>query len=442
MRLVAGSASDVGMLRTLNEDGLLVATDLFAVADGMGGHRGGEVASARALETFAAAVASGADQTGGPGLEDLEAAVQAANGEVHAEAHHSTELSGMGTTLCAVSRLDDRRVGIVNVGDSRVYLLRNAALYQITEDHSFVETLVREGRLTRAQAEVHPQRNVITRALGIEPYVEVDSWDVEVMTGDRFLLCSDGLFNEVPETDIETLLVGVADPAEVADLLVAAANAAGGRDNVTCVVVDVADVDPSPTPPPTIGRPIADRDLESAVDPDATTVDEPTVDRGASSAAAPGAAIPPAVAGSSASARRAGRPSSGSRRRFTWRTWALLGAIVAVFAVAVIAAVVVNNSTYSIEAAGGQVVIVRGSDNIPLLGTTEISTGIRVADLPNLARIEVERGVSQTSRAAADAYVSKLRTAVAAQSTTTTTTSTTTTTTAPTDTTTTSVAGP
>ena len=132
MRLEVGSGTDVGQLRSLNEDSLLVANGLFAVADGMGGHRGGEVASARALVAFEQSAAT-------PTLESLMAAVQAANADVLEHARSSPELMGMGTTLCALAPLDDQRVAIVNVGDSRVYLLRGQALFQVSEDHSFVE---------------------------------------------------------------------------------------------------------------------------------------------------------------------------------------------------------------------------------------------------------------------------------------------------------------
>jgi len=395
MRLTVGSASDVGQLRTLNEDSFLVADDLFAVADGMGGHRGGEVASARALAAFA--------QTAGDrSLDALKVAVKAANTDVHDHARVEPELRGMGTTLCALAPLDDRRVAIVNVGDSRVYLLRGGALFQVSEDHSFVETLVREGRLTRAQADVHPQRNVITRALGIEPDIDVDGWEVAVATGDRFLLCSDGLFNEVGDVEIEALLVATPDPVETAGRLVEAANAGGGRDNITCVVVDVSEVAEPDGPLGTVGRPIA-LEHAPAAGPDPTVPAGPT-------AAASGPA-------SAATARR---------RRVTWRTWAFIAAIAAVFGAAAIGAVVVNNSTYAVEVRDGEVVIVRGSDDIPFLGTTDIATGIEVAKLPRLAQNEVERGVTQSSRKEADAYVARLRSAITTTTMTTTTTTTTT----------------
>jgi protein phosphatase len=148
----------------------------------------------------------------------------------------------MGTTLCALALVQGdgyEALGVVNVGDSRLYLLKDGELEQITEDHSLVATLERQGRLTRAEAAVHPQRNIVTRALGIDPKVMVDSWEIAPVAGDRYLLCSDGLFNEIDDNRIAATLRRLADPDEAARELVRLANEAGGRDNITCVVVDV-----------------------------------------------------------------------------------------------------------------------------------------------------------------------------------------------------------
>jgi protein phosphatase len=152
----------------------------------------------------------------------------------------------MGTTLCAVGMLDTAdagrvRVAVLNVGDSRVYLYRGERLHQLTEDHNLVQTLVREGRITQAEAATHPQRNIITRALGIEPSVEVDHAELDAAIGDVFLLCSDGLFNEVDEDRIASVLRRLSDPSEAAAELVSLANAHGGRDNITVVVVQVVE---------------------------------------------------------------------------------------------------------------------------------------------------------------------------------------------------------
>src|SRR5205807_1797810 len=153
---------------------------------------------------------------------------------------------GMGTTLTAVALVNEdgeERLAVVNVGDSRAYLLQQGELEQLTEDHSLVEQIVRDGRLTPAEAQVHPQRSIITRALGLDPEVEVDSWELTPYKGDRLLLCSDGLTNEVTDDEIATTLRAVSDPEEAAKQLVNEARDHGGNDNITCVVVDVVDDD-------------------------------------------------------------------------------------------------------------------------------------------------------------------------------------------------------
>ncbi|MCU1459076.1 MAG: serine/threonine protein phosphatase [Actinomycetia bacterium] len=235
MRLLAGAATDVGMVREGNEDGFLIddRLQLFAVADGMGGHQAGEVASATALEALRASVAAGTA---------LESAVTAANSAVFEKASADEALRGMGTTLTTLSiDPDGAELLIGHVGDSRAYLIRDGELRQITEDHSLVEELVREGRLTPEQADVHPQRSIITRALGIDADVNVDLVPVEIRPGDRILLCSDGLTTMLRTSDIATILRREPDPGRAADLLVDAANAAGGEDNITAVIIEVED---------------------------------------------------------------------------------------------------------------------------------------------------------------------------------------------------------
>jgi serine/threonine protein phosphatase PrpC len=235
VRLLAGAATDVGMVREGNEDGFLIddRLQLFAVADGMGGHQAGEVASATALEALRASVATGTA---------LEQAVTAANAAVFEKASADEALRGMGTTLTTLS-IDPAGAELLggHVGDSRAYLVRDGELRQITEDHSLVEELVREGRLTPEQADVHPQRSIITRALGIDAAVSVDLVPVDIRAGDRILLCSDGLTTMLRPSDIATILRREPDPGRAADLLVDAANAAGGEDNITALVVEVED---------------------------------------------------------------------------------------------------------------------------------------------------------------------------------------------------------
>jgi protein phosphatase len=226
-----GARTDVGRGRSANEDAFVADQDrgLYAVADGMGGHRAGEVASATAIETLQSAFGTGGR---------IEDAVAAANAAVFTQASENPEMRGMGTTVTAVALTDGRYATIGHVGDSRAYLLRDGTLSQVTEDHSLVEQLVREGQLSPEEAAVHPQRAVITRALGIEPDVEVDVYEVDLHPGDRLLLCSDGLSNMVRGPQLEALLREQGDPQQAAEMLVDAANAAGGDDNITVVIVD------------------------------------------------------------------------------------------------------------------------------------------------------------------------------------------------------------
>jgi PPM family protein phosphatase len=240
VRIDAGAASDVGRLRTGNEDSFLVddRLELYAVADGMGGHVAGEIASATAIEALRAAVASG---------KALDAAITLANSAIFDKAATDPGLAGMGTTLTAVV-LGESTLLIGHVGDSRAYRIRGGTLEQLTEDHSLVEELVREGRLSPEEAAVHPRRSVITRALGMDPQVEVDLYTIDAQTGDRILLCSDGLTTMLQDEEVLRVAETERDPRLAADRLVDAANEAGGEDNITVLIIDVLDA-PPPAPP-------------------------------------------------------------------------------------------------------------------------------------------------------------------------------------------------
>jgi serine/threonine protein phosphatase PrpC len=238
--LRTGAATDVGRVRTNNQDQLLVTTELFAVADGMGGHAAGEVASLTAVEALKAAY-----RVHG-GTEGLVAAAEHANRSIWEQAQGNPELHGMGTTLVAVALVnedDEDRLAVVNVGDSRVYLLRQGELEQLTTDHSLVQELVDDGQLTEIEATVHPQRHVLTRALGVDSEVKVDMLEVLPMKGDRLLLCSDGLPRELTDVQVASILRRLADPSDAARELVSAAKKHGGNDNITVVIVDVIDDD-------------------------------------------------------------------------------------------------------------------------------------------------------------------------------------------------------
>ena len=226
-----GGATHTGRVRSMNQDNLLANDGLFAVADGMGGHLGGEVASERSLDVLRNSNPSG--------LEALVDAVHAANLAVHTESAANPELRGMGTTLVAVVRTEDDQLALINVGDSRIYQYRSGTLKQLSEDHSLVESMVRRGQITAEAALTHPQRNVVLRALGVDADVDLDASTLRPVDGDRLVLCSDGLFNEVSGDQIAGILAGHPDPQAAAERLVEAANEGGGRDNITVIVVDV-----------------------------------------------------------------------------------------------------------------------------------------------------------------------------------------------------------
>jgi len=237
---IFGAASHTGQLRDINQDSFLTAPGLAIVADGMGGHSGGEIASAIAVQTMRSLLADRAVEH--RSLQSLTEAVRIANREILTEAATDGTLQGMGTTVCALSIIDSAaglRLGLINVGDSRAYRFYDGELEQITEDHSLVEVLVRQGRLTAEEAQVHPQRNIVTRALGVGDQVEVDRFEVAAQMGTRYLLCSDGLFNEITDDQIATILAAVTDPEEATRTLVNAANDHGGRDNITAVIIDI-----------------------------------------------------------------------------------------------------------------------------------------------------------------------------------------------------------
>ncbi|MGH9047264.1 MAG: Stp1/IreP family PP2C-type Ser/Thr phosphatase, partial [Acidimicrobiales bacterium] len=235
--LRSGVATDVGRARDHNEDRAVAGDNLFGVADGMGGHVGGEVAARLAIDTLQSAY----DRN--PTIPGLREAFVAANAAIWDQSLQVEELRGMGTTLTAAGLTvgpDGRDViCLANVGDSRAYLMSGRQVRQISIDHSLAEERVRQGQMTEAEAEVHPHRHILTRALGVGPAVDVDLWELHVQSGDRLLLCSDGLTNEVGIEQIGQVLDSVKDPRKAARALVDRANAHGGSDNITVVVVDV-----------------------------------------------------------------------------------------------------------------------------------------------------------------------------------------------------------
>ncbi|MFI5046874.1 MAG: Stp1/IreP family PP2C-type Ser/Thr phosphatase [Acidimicrobiia bacterium] len=234
MKLLVGAATDVGRVRSGNEDGYLVddGVGLVAIADGMGGHLGGEVASATALEALRAAVRAG---------RPLRDAMLDANEAVFVKSHSDASLTGMGTTLTAGTIAAGNTFILAHVGDSRAYLFREGELRRITTDHSHVQELVDDGRLTDDEAAAHPMRNIVTRSVGTDPTVDVDVFPLTLQLDDRVVLCSDGLTDMVHEDAIAAELRREPDPTVCALKLVDRANAAGGVDNITVVIVTVTD---------------------------------------------------------------------------------------------------------------------------------------------------------------------------------------------------------
>ena len=227
-----GARSDVGLVRSHNEDSFLLRTPLFAVCDGMGGHAAGEVASSIAVETIGEKAPATADDT------LLGAAVESANMAIIEGAAEGKGKAGMGCTASAVL-IEGNKMAVAHVGDSRVYLLRHGTLVRVTHDHSYVEELVDSGQITADEARVHPSRSVITRALGSDPDMYADHFSLEVNDGDRVIVCSDGLSSMITDANIEALAVSSVTPQQAADNLVSAALTAGGGDNVTVIMIDV-----------------------------------------------------------------------------------------------------------------------------------------------------------------------------------------------------------
>jgi PPM family protein phosphatase len=447
LRLIAGSATDVGRVRTGNEDAYLVdeGIGLIAVADGMGGHQAGEVASSTALEALRAAV------TGGDQLRD---AIVRANDAVWEKSGADEGLRGMGTTLTAGTMAAGGTLLIGHVGDSRAYLLRDGELRQVTSDHSVVAELVEAGEITEEQAELDPRRSMITRALGVEPGVDVDLIPLELLPGDRVLLCSDGLTTMVREDQILAILRREVDPTRAASALIDAANANGGADNITTVVVDVvegggpgdvpalvdaaplqvrpdgaADLAGEPTAP--MGTPVADPGPGPGSDPESG---DPAPDTSASGALGPAGlgAVGPAGVGTLEEhpdvVRADRRARRRARRSTTWRVARWVIPIVLIVGIAIGAVAWYARNRYYVGLDHARVTMYRGVPGGLLIWdpTIESRTRITAADLTAAERDDVRGNKTFSSKSDADAYVTQLRARVRHRDTTSTTTTTTT----------------
>jgi protein phosphatase len=446
--LRSGSATDVGRVRVINEDFHVESMSLFAVADGMGGHAGGEVAARTAIEALSSAFTL--DST----AEGLLGAVRAANRAVLEKSLGEPELFGMGTTLTVAALVEtgegDRLV-IANVGDSRAYRLHDGALDQLTVDHSVAEELVARGELTEAEAAVHPHRHILTRALGIEGEVAVDARLLVPEEGDRYLLCSDGLSNELSPDRISGVLSATEDPQVAAASLVRLANEHGGADNITVVVLDVLVAD---------GQDAAGTLAPGTLAPEVFLVPRETPGEEPSSGAsfeAPSAlqevtGFPPraelTVAADPAAGQAleypAGPPSDGMpslrldgprlpggdvephearakpRRRRAPRPWTLRALVFVVLFLAVFAAGweairYYADHTWFVGLSDGQVAVFRGRPGGFLWYDPVVvqRTGITSSEVPPDRAGDLSRGLEEPSLAAASQYVRNLRQQIA-----------------------------
>jgi serine/threonine protein phosphatase PrpC len=416
-QLRSGGRTDVGRMRQVNQDTPLLADgrQLWAVADGMGGHNGGEVASDMAVQSLQAHFGDA-----GRDLDALLDAAAAANTAVNDAAQEDPDLRGMGTTLVAIAVTDDDELAYVNIGDSRIYLFRNGELSRLTVDHSLVEEMVREGTISPEEARTHPRRNVVTRALGIEPWARFDGNTIVPYTGDRFMLCSDGLFNEVEEDRIAGVLRRLDDPADASSELVRLANEGGGRDNITVVIVDVVDDG---------GR------AESASGVVPTTATSNRDDPAGFSAPSPGSneGDGPDRDAEPRLSRRERRRLKEKPKRFTWRVAVFLLVFAAVLGGAALAVLQEARGTYfvTVDEETGFVTIFRGKPGGVLWFDPELveATTLTLDQVQPALRDEVEGAREAGSLDAAEAFVTNLTTSTTTTTTTSTTTSTSTTTT-------------
>lgn len=389
MRIRVGATTDIGQVREGNEDAVLLRSPLYAVADGMGGHRGGEVASNLALQTVERMFA---ERKG-----TLTEQVERANRAVFERSQSDRDVSGMGTTLTA-ALIEGSAVRLAHVGDSRAYLFRGGALRLLTEDHTLVHRMVVEGEITETEAENHPHRSILTRALGVEGDVQVDETTIEVRNGDRLLLCTDGLTGMISDDQIMSVLQEVRDPQEAVDRLVRAANRAGGIDNITALVIDFAEdgsLDGSETkeaaqtngpadqhPTPAMPLPLSERS-------DVTTVSSRPATR-----------------------RSPGRP--GARRSTALKLGVGTGIVLAIVVLVFVGTRLYLDSQWFVGVSNGRVAIFRG---VPAevggldMNSVVVETSIRAGDAEEFAVwADLSDGITVDDRDSAEDVVEQIRT--------------------------------
>jgi len=397
IQLRFAARSDVGLVRSVNQDSGYAGPHLLVLADGMGGPAGGDIASSVAVAHLAELDdAHGADDL----LDLLRTAINDAHDELMARSEADPELAGLGTTCIAILR-SGNKLAMVHIGDSRAYLLRDGDLAQVTEDHTFVQYLVSTGRLTEEQAEQHPQRNVILRALGdSEGEVDLDESLREAVAGDRWLLASDGLFGFVSHETIAETLEGVAEPGSCAEALIELSLRAGAPDNVTCVVADVVDEDgpaEGDTTPQVVGAAANARMRAS---------------RGGSSAAARAAALTASPAETAEDDDELDRPSRG--RRWVGRIVATVLVLAALTGLGY-AGYSWTQTQYFVATDGAYVAVYRGipQELGPLrLASLHERTDLRVDELPPIAQDRLTTPITRSSLEQAEQVVETLRDSV------------------------------
>jgi PPM family protein phosphatase len=432
VRFRVGARTDVGRVRQGNEDSYMVHEPLFAVADGMGGHQGGEVASNLALEALGRV--AGEPAPDGDTAPRLAEVVRDANRAVLQRASGDPALSGMGTTLTAVLAGTGTRIHIAHVGDSRAYLLRDGELSQLTRDQTVVQRLVDEGRITAEEAEIHPQRSILTNALGVDQDIEVDEASYELRIGDRLLLCSDGLSGMVPEEQIKRILQEHEDPQAACDALVEAANQAGGQDNITSVVLDAVDDAEAPAAPlvagagaPTLGGArTAPSSADAPTRPSATPPGPPSGQPAAAATSPPQAPQPPpgqavtppatpVAEPTPEAAFAAGQHRPGRVRRLV--LWLLIPLLLLVGAFFVVKRLFVDNQWFVGVSEDGNVALFQGVPAAPLgfeLYSLQEESDLRASEVSALRPewADLEEGITEDSEEAARSIISAMTDAV------------------------------
>jgi len=396
--------SDVGLVRQENQDSGYAGPHLLIVADGMGGHAAGDVASSIAIGEMVSldGESPGADEA----LDRLAEALRSANSELRNAVERQPELKGMGTTVTALLRTGNK-IAVAHIGDSRAYLLRDGTLTQITHDHSFVQSLVDEGRITEAEAEGHPQRSLVTRVLTGQHEDEPDLAMREAHVGDRYLICSDGLSGFVARDTIEEILVQAQPPALTADRLVELAMRAGAPDNVTCIIGDVVDLDKDQ--PPSTAQEVVGAAAERRIMTTRAIPVTPAAKAAALSREALGTEV------SDTEEAESGRLADPGRRSGRWR-WVKVVSLVLLVLVAAVgggyAAYAWSQQQYYVGEANGHVAIYQGvSQNV---GPWKLShpidqSDIALSDLPDFYRGKLDSTVSTASIEDARRLVTDLR---------------------------------